>query len=77
MIDVNKVLNKYDFIKGVFTVYTADYALKNHVFINCGNRKCLNCLNCYNYHENRFFINEILKSQAKKYYKAISKEVKI
>lgn len=74
IVDVKKVVNKYSFIKGVFTVFTADYAFKNNVFINCGNRKCLECLNCYNYHENVFYVNEIIKSQAKRYYKLISGE---
>lgn len=71
-IDVMKVVNKYAFINGVFTVYTADYAYKNNVFINCGNKKCLQCLNCYTYHENIFMINEIVKTQAKRYYNLIS-----
>lgn len=72
LIDVNKTVKRYDFIKGVFTVYTASYAIKNNVFINCGGRKCIECLNCYNYHENVFYINEILKSDSKKYYEAIA-----
>jgi len=71
-VDPMKVIKKYAFIKGCFTVYTADYAFKNEIFINCGNRKCLNCLNCYNYHEDIFFINEIIKSQSKRYYNLVS-----
>lgn len=74
LIDVNKVLKKYPFIKGVFTVYTAKYAFENQIFINCGGRKCIKCLQCYDYHENTFFINEILKTDSKKYYKMIGGE---
>lgn len=60
--NVNAILSKYEFIKGVFTVYTAEYATENHITINCGGRSCITCLNCYNAHkENVFYINELLK----------------
>lgn len=60
--NVNKVIEKYSFVKGVFTVYTAEYATNHNIKINCGGRSCINCLNCYNAHkENVFYINELLK----------------
>lgn len=72
IVDPSKVLSKYSFIKGCFTVYTADYAFKNNIFINCGSKKCINCLNCYTFHDDTFYINEILKSQSKRYYNLMS-----
>lgn len=72
---INKVSDlskKYTFIDIIFTVYTADYALEHDVKINCGNAKCKHCMRCYTKHENVIFVNEVLKSQAKKYYKALA-----
>lgn len=63
--------NKYWFIDKVFTVYTADYAIKNNIKINCGNKKCLQCKLCYT-HNNITVINEIIKSQANTYYNTLA-----
>lgn len=71
-VDISKILKKYTFLSGVFAVFTANYAIKNNVFINCGYKKCIECLNCYNVHTDIFYINEIMKSQRKKYYKLLN-----
>lgn len=60
--NVDAVLQRFNFISGVFTAYTKDYATKHNIKINCGKNICINCLNCYNYHtEKVFYINELLK----------------
>lgn len=67
------IVNRYDFIDGIFTVYTLEYALENNIEINCGNAKCKHCMKCYTKHNGLFRIHEIRKSDSKKYYKAIEK----
>ena len=68
-------LLEYSFIDRIFTVYTAKYALENDVKINCGIAKCMQCQNCY--HKNNIkFINEILKSEQKRYYKDLVEKLK-
>lgn len=61
MINGAPKIGKYDFVNGYFTVYTADYAKEHNLKINCGGRKCAECLECYDYHEELFVINELLK----------------
>lgn len=72
---LNKAMNfkRYEyFIDVIFTVYTADYALENNIVINCGSLKCINCLRCYKKRTGKaVIVNEILKSEAKKYYKKL------
>lgn len=60
------------FIDHVFTVYNSEFALANNIDINCGDRKCKNCKRCYSKGNERN-VNEILKQESKKYYKAIGK----
>ena len=67
---------KYDFVSFVFTVFDYKYATENSVKINCGNRKCLECLKCYTKHKGIIYINEILKSDASKYYKWLANQLK-
>lgn len=50
----------------LFSVYSADYAIKNNIKINCGARSCADCQRCYK-HNKDIVINEMLKSDAKKY----------
>lgn len=61
MINGAPKIGRYDFVDGYFTVYTADYAKNHNIKINCGGRKCAECLECYDYHEELFIINELLK----------------
>ena len=63
------------FVDHVFTVYTADYAIANHIEINCGNRVCKHCKHCYT-RKNSMYVNEILKAESKRYYKAIGVDFK-
>lgn len=60
------------FIDHVFTVYDANTALANDVNINCGERVCKHCKRCYT-KGNEQAVNEILKQESKRYYKAIGK----
>ena len=59
----------YSWCDSVFTVYTYDYATQNNITINCGLRDCLTCTGgrCY-FKGGRHpkYVNEILKSDAKK-----------
>ena len=65
---INQVVeNKYNWVDFVFTVYTAKYAIENNIKINCGNKKCLSCLKCYTKHDGIIYVNEILKSDIKKF----------
>lgn len=52
---------RYDFIDGVFTVFTKAYAQEHGIVINCGARHCLSCMQCYRHHDGVFYINELLK----------------
>ena len=61
------------FVDHVFTVYSCTGALDGNVNINCGDRKCKNCRRCYS-KGNEQAVNEILKQESKRYYKAIGKE---
>ena len=61
------------FVDHVFTVYNAAAAIAGDVNINCGDRICANCKRCYTAGNERA-VNEILKQEAKRYYKAIGKE---
>lgn len=70
--NIKRVLEKYSFISGVFTVYTAEYAIEHDIKINCGSANCLNCLKCYNAHNEIFYINEIKKDDAHLYYKTLA-----
>ena len=62
----------YSFVDIVFTVYTAEYAVENNIDINCGSRKCIECLRCYTKHDGIIYVNEMLKSEAKKYNKLLA-----
>ena len=62
-------------IDQIFTVYTAAYALEHNVSINCGNRICIACGNCYT-KKGIQFINEVVKSEQKRYYAALAKKAK-
>lgn len=77
-IECNKptqLYKKYDWVDHVFTVYTLDYIKENgakeHVEINCGARSCNTCRRCYKL-ISPFFINEVLKKDANKYYKYVA-----
>lgn len=60
--NVDAIINRFGFISGVFTAFTAEYAEKHNIKINCGKNICIKCLNCYNYHSEKvFYINELLK----------------
>ena len=66
IIQSSKHLNKvdtprFDFIDGMFTVYTKEYAKEHNITINCGALHCLTCLKCYTKHEGVFYISELLK----------------
>lgn len=61
MINGTPDIGKYDFVDGYFTVYTPEYAAEHNIIINCGGRLCNDCLNCYDYHDDIFIINELLK----------------
>lgn len=43
-----EIMNKYDFIDKVFTVYDPEYIESCGVKINCGARDCRKCGRCYN-----------------------------
>jgi ferredoxin len=60
------------FIDHVFTVYDAAAAIGGNIDINCGERICANCRRCYT-KGNGVAVNEILKQESKRYYKAIGK----
>lgn len=72
-IDINKITSnpRLQFIDKVFTVYTLEYLQENNInidkFINCGSRKCIECMKCYNKRNKTVFINEMLKSDMKRY----------
>ena len=61
------------FVDHVFTVYDAAGAIAAGVEITCGDRICAHCRRCYTA-GNGPAVNEILKSDSKRYYKAIGKE---
>lgn len=69
--DIPTEIEKY--VDFQFTVYTAEHAYKNGIRINCGGKKCITCRNCYGRNARRQpgqpvrVINEILKSDLKKY----------
>lgn len=48
-------------VDAVFTVYTAKYAEKYGIVINCGARACLSCLRCYTNFDGVKYVNELLK----------------
>lgn len=63
---INKCANvpeRYNaIVDAVFTVYTAAYAEKHNITINCGARACLSCLRCYTgFDGNIKYVNELLK----------------
>ena len=72
-ININKITSnpRLQFIDKVFTVYTLEYLQENNInidkFINCGARKCIDCMKCYNKRNKTVFINEMLKSDMKRY----------
>jgi protein gp37 len=43
----------------VFTVYSKDN--KGKAFINCGEKKCIDCMTCYDLSDRKTYINEVLK----------------
>lgn len=61
------------YIDFIFTVYEADFALWYQISINCGLKICATCNNsCYKIRERGAMVerNEILKNDAKRYYRA-------
>lgn len=64
--------SKWPFVDIVFTVFTADYAIEHNIKIHCGGQKCINCLECYTPAPGIRYINEMLKSDQKKYYKMLA-----
>lgn len=72
---INKALNidNYDFADKVFTVYTADYAIENNIKIGCGFNHCIECQKCYDKENKDIYINELLKSDQKKYLRLLNK----
>ena len=54
------------YIDYVFTVYDFDFVREHDIKINCGLARCMQCGHCYN-HGGPIYVNEILKSDAKKY----------
>lgn len=69
-------VSEFDFIDIVFTVFTAVYAIENNITINCGGIRCLACMECYTQKDGIRYVNEMLKSQQKKYYKMLSESNK-
>lgn len=71
------LLNKYNWIDKIFTVYSLDHLLNQGMslkdinsFINCGGRKCIECQRCYS--RNRtIFVNEMLKKDQAKFNKML------
>lgn len=43
----------------VFTVY--DKSHKGKSYINCGEKKCIDCLTCYDTKDRKIYINEVIK----------------
>lgn len=62
-----------DMVNHVFTVYTADYAIKHGISIQCGVSICIQCGLCYST-TSEYYINEILKAEQNKYYKIINNQ---
>ena len=68
-IDAMPYKKRYWFVDKIFTVYTADYAIKHNIPVNCGNKKCIECRLCYDPQEKGImYINEIVKNEQKRYY---------
>ena len=67
---------KWPFVDIVFTVFTAEYAIEHDIIINCGGQKCINCLTCYTPAPGIRYINEMLKSDQKRYYKMLAEKLK-
>lgn len=66
-LQINPVLDW--FVDFVFTVWDFITAKEKNIKINCGNRKCFECRKCYTKQNGIFYVDEILKSEANKYYK--------
>lgn len=58
------IIESFQFIDHIFTVFTKKYAKQHNININCGGRKCLECIKakkgCY-FRNNTLYINELLK----------------
>ena len=55
-----RILNVYNFIDKIFTVYSKNEILDNNIEINC-QQHCNSCRKCYNLNDKTIFINEKLK----------------
>jgi hypothetical protein len=64
---------RYWFIDKIFTVYTSQYAIDHDIKVNCGGKRCIDCLECYTKNDT-FYINEIVKSEWKKYVRLLSEK---
>lgn len=62
------MLKTGDMISHVFTVFSAEYAIKYGVEIHCLKSVCIACKQCY-FNDNQYFINEIVKEEQSKYIK--------
>lgn len=58
-----KLKKIYPFISKVFSVYTADFAEKHNIKINCAGKNCIDCDLCYDCSNRTIFINEILRGR--------------
>lgn len=67
------IIKVYPFIDKIFSVFTSKYAIENDITINCGKNVCAFCGKCYNRNDTTTFINEVVKEEQNKYYKAIEK----
>ena len=56
---LNQKSKKPEYFDKVFTVWTKEH--KNKSFINCGDKKCIDCMTCYTLGDRKTFINEVLK----------------
>lgn len=54
------LLEKYDFIDKIFTVFEKEFVIANNIDINCGARSCRGCQRCY-YKETGWEVREQLK----------------
>ena len=69
--------DRWTWIDFVFTVYTADFSIAHDIEINCGGRKCIECRRCYTMRRTEngpVIVNEMLKSQVKRYYKLLAEK---
>lgn len=66
---------RWSWVDFLFTVYTAEYAIEHDIEINCGGRHCIECRRCYTKHDGVMIVNEMLKSDLKKYARMMAKKI--